>query len=89
MNNRNTYFDFLRAIAIIMVVIIHTHQIGDSVILRQLVNAAVPIFIAISGFFVSKKTIENKSQYVVFLRRQIPKVYVMILMPYLYGFISI
>lgn len=76
MHDRNTYFDYLRAIAIIMVVVIHTYQIGDSVILRQLVNAAVPIFVAISGFFVSKKTIENKSQYVVFLRRQIPKVYV-------------
>lgn len=76
MHDRNTYFDYLRAIAIIMVVVIHTYQIDDSVILRQLVNAAVPIFVAISGFFVSKKTIENKSQYVVFLRRQIPKVYV-------------
>lgn len=36
---------------------------------------AVPLFIAISGFFLSKKTLDNKIQYVSFLKRQIPKVY--------------
>lgn len=74
---RNTYFDFLRGVAIIMVVAIHTyHKAEDSVAFRQILNAAVPLFIAISGFFLSKKQIEQKTQYFQFLKRQIPKVYI-------------
>lgn len=50
--SRNTYFDFLRGVAIIMVIAIHTyHKAEDSVAFRQILNAAVPLFIAISGFF--------------------------------------
>lgn len=75
--SRNTYFDFLRGVAIIMVIAIHTyHKADDSVAFRQILNAAVPLFIAISGFFLSKKQIEQKTQYVQFLKRQIPKVYI-------------
>jgi len=75
--SRNTYFDFLRGVAIIMVIAIHTyHKAEDSVAFRQILNAAVPLFIAISGFFLSKKRIEQKTQYVQFLKRQIPKVYI-------------
>lgn len=75
--SRNTYFDFLRGVAIIMVIAIHTYHKGeDNIALRQIFNAAVPLFIAISGFFLSKKQIEQKSHYVQFLKRQIPKVYI-------------
>lgn len=62
--SRNTYFDLLRGVAIIMVIAIHTyHKAEDSVASRQLLNAAAPLFIAISGFFLSKKRIEQKAQY--------------------------
>ena len=45
---RNTYFDFLRGLAIMMVVGIHTYALGkDSTVVRQLLNTAVPLFIAI------------------------------------------
>lgn len=79
---RVTWFDFLRGVAIIMVVGIHTFaatiQTGELasdfiVILRQILNCAVPIFLAISGFFLSKK--ENVS-YIYILKHQIPKVYI-------------
>ena len=75
--SRNTYFDFLRGVAIIMVVAVHTyHKAEDSVAFRQVLNAAVPLFIAISGFFLSQKQIEQKAHYFQFLKRQIPKVYI-------------
>lgn len=51
MKSRMAYFDFLRGLAIIMVVGIHTYTLGeDSMVVMQLLNAAVPLFIAISGF---------------------------------------
>lgn len=77
MAQRNLYFDFLRGIAIMMVVAIHTF-ISDchSVAVRQVMNAAVPLFIAISGFFLSKKNISTKSDHFALLKRQIPKVYI-------------
>ena len=41
----NTYFDFLRGLAIMMVVGIHTYTLGeDSTVVRQLLNTAVPLF---------------------------------------------
>lgn len=60
-----------------MVVAIHTF-ISDchSVAVRQVMNAAVPLFIAISGFFLSKKNISTKSDHFTLLKRQIPKVYI-------------
>ena len=61
---RNTYFDFLRGFAIMMVVGIHTYTLGeDSTLVRQLLNTAVPLFIAISGYFLSQKKMENKDDY--------------------------
>lgn len=50
---RNSYFDFLRGLAIMMVVGIHTFSVGNvdmhqdidaSVLVRQMLNCAVPIF---------------------------------------------
>ena len=77
---RNTYFDFLRGLAIMMVVGIHTYTLGkDSTIVRQLLNTAVPLFVAISGYCLSQKRMENKDDYLFFLKKQFPKVYLPVL----------
>ena len=63
-----------------MVVGIHTYTLGeDSIVVRQLLNTAVPLFIAISGYFLSQKKMENKDDYLSFLRKQLPKVYIPVL----------
>lgn len=81
MASRNNYFDFLRGIAILMVVGIHTFNADGAglifdikVLIRQLLNCAVPIFLAISGYFLSIK--HKTKEYKLFLYKQIPKVYV-------------
>lgn len=66
MTNRNLYFDFLRGVAIIMVIGIHCYTIDNNILFRQVLNAAVPLFIAVSGFFLSQKVIKDRDQYVVF-----------------------
>ena len=77
---RNTYFDFLRGLAIMMVVGIHTYTLGkDSTVVRQLLNTAVPLFIAISGYCLSQKRMENKDDYLFFLKKQFSKVYLPVL----------
>lgn len=81
MKERQAYFDFLRGCAIVVVVAIHTFKFAeDSIAIRQLFNAAVPIFIAISGYFLSQKKIESKVDYCSFLSRQLPKVYLPVLL---------
>ena len=70
MKQHISYFDFLRGIAILMVVAIHTYIAGDfitadgtvRIIFRQLLNCAVPIFLAISGFFLGRKTFDNRTR---------------------------
>lgn len=77
---RNTYFDFLRGLAIMMVVGIHTYTLGkDSTVVRQLLNTAVTLFVAISGYCLSQKRMENKDDYLFFLKKQFPKVYLPVL----------
>lgn len=80
---RNLYFDFLRGIAIVMVVGIHTtgeHCGYDSMIarlntmLRQVLNAGVPLFFAISGYFLSKKDLTTRVKLIKFWKHQISKV---------------
>lgn len=97
MNNvRNPYFDFLRGFAIIMVVGIHSMKGVNSdlstitstayVCLRMLLNCAVPIFLAISGYFIASKYSRRSMDYSALLRKQIPKVYIPCLLfslPYL------
>lgn len=82
---RNLYFDFLRGIAIIMVVGIHTtpsisgiNSCFDfhTVFVRQLLNCAVPLFLAISGFFIAKKDLSTRQNRINFWRKQIPAVYI-------------
>lgn len=93
MKERVAWFDFLRGVAILMVVAIHTFAstlqkeelVGDVLILfRQVLNCSVPLFLAISGFFLAKKREERS--YIRFWKHQIPKVYVPTLiwsLPYL------
>ena len=67
---RDTYFDFLRGIAIIMVIGIHTYVDGlmhFNLFLRQFLNCAVPIFLAVSGYFIGRKSFEEKASYIHFL----------------------
>lgn len=81
MTQRNYYFDFLRGVAILFVIGIHTFILGkNSIVLRQILNTAVPIFVAISGFFLSQKQIDTKSAYISFIKKQIPKVYFPVLL---------
>lgn len=79
--NRNHYFDFLRGIAILMVVGIHSFKMPEGttnslffVIGRELINFAVPLFLAISGIFAMRSY--RRVSYGSYLKRQIPKVYV-------------
>lgn len=68
---RDFYYDFLRGIAIMMVIGIHTYTDGFmhfNLFLRQFLNCAVPIFLAISGYFIGRKNLENGS-YGIFLQK--------------------
>ena len=63
-----------------MVVGIHTYTLGkDSTVVRQLLNTAVPLFVAISGYCLSQKRMENKDDYLFFLKKQFTKVYLPVL----------
>lgn len=81
---RLVYFDFLRGIAILMVIAIHTYAGGDfdtpmgvmRMVERQAVAVAVPIFLAISGFFLAQKSLDTNLKRIEFWRRQIPKIYI-------------
>lgn len=77
------YFDCLRGIAIIMVIGIHTCNrcgIGNlqeviSLVIREMINYAVPLFITLSAFFMTRKmNVEGADRYLI-LRRQVIKVY--------------
>ena len=58
---RDSYFDILRGIAILLVIAIHTYPGGDfetaegfvNICLRECCNVAVPLFLAISGYFIA------------------------------------
>lgn len=84
MKERDWYFDFLRGIAIAMVVAIHTYvatdEINGVVLLRQTLNCAVPLFLAISGYFIGKKDLSTLENYKLFLKKQVPRVYVPMLL---------
>lgn len=87
MSSRIPYFDFLRGVAILMVIGIHSYHevpfdtIGNvfSNVIRQILNCSVPLFLAISGFFIGQKKIESVYDFVSFLRKQIPRVYIPLL----------
>ena len=86
---RLPYFDFLRGIAIIMVVGIHTFNVNTaniaSIPLRTLICCAVPLFITLSAFFVSQKEFKDGSFFKWFIN-QTKKIYIPMLLwsiPYL------
>lgn len=80
---RNKYFDSLRGLAILMVVAIHVMVVNTEgfygqimTLFRQVLNMAVPLFLAISGFFLARKSLNTKSEILAFWKKQIPKVYI-------------
>lgn len=85
-NSRNPYFDFLRGLAILMVVGIHTYpgghelngEISDVIqlVLINFFNCAVPLFLAISGYFIAQKRLITFADCRKFWSKQIPTVYV-------------
>lgn len=87
MINRNLYFDFLRGVAILMVIAIHTFPQSDfatkegfvNIVIRQIVGFPVPLFLAISGFFLGGRILDRKEQRLSFWKKQIPKVYIPVL----------
>lgn len=93
LENRISYYDFLRGVAIIMVVFIHCFARAYSyatitipaVVVRNFMNVAVPLFLMISGYFLASKQMENGG-YATFLKRQVLRVYIPVLfcsLPYL------
>lgn len=82
--NRDTYFDFLRGVAIIFVVGIHTRvitgisdfELYSKEFILQLITIAVPLFTAISGYFLISRDYEyRQNRFWKFLFKQIKKVY--------------
>lgn len=86
---RDSFFDFLRGIAIVMVIGIHTYvddPLHFNLFVRQFLNCAVPIFLAISGYFIGRKNFTIVGSYTAFLKKQISRVYIPMLiwsMPWL------
>lgn len=87
---RNEYFDILRGLAIIGVVAIHSSGTGlhfaensvnfhFTVLWRNLLNFSVPMFLAISGYFLADKPVANYNDYFTFIKKQVPRVYVPLL----------
>lgn len=84
--SRNTYYDFLRGVAILMVVGIHTYSIDYSsdgmfqniikLLLINWFNCAVPLFLAVSGYFIARKKLDTLDDCKAFWKKQISKVYI-------------
>ena len=87
MSDRKHYFDFLRGVAILMVIGIHTFDpikgrvegFDIGVLVRQCLNVAVPLFLALSGFFLYRKPLDTKEKVFSFWKKQIPKNYIPVL----------
>ena len=82
-NNRQPYFDFLRGIGALMVVSLHLYGYMYNcsnlslffIFIREIYQAAVPIFCVSSAYFLINKNIETKEMYFKFLKRQVMKVF--------------
>lgn len=83
-SERIAYWDYLRGIAILMVVALHCYPYDAKILDEQLlpsamrgfINVCVPLFLAISGFFIGRKSFDTKDAYFSFLKKQIPRVYI-------------
>lgn len=100
MHKRVEYYDFLRGVAIVGVIGIHAFwsyqdylkEVGitmfdPNIFVRQLIGYCVPMFLALSGFFLAKKDVSSWSKYGDFLRKQVKRVYIPCLifsLPFLY-----
>lgn len=81
---RIAYYDMLRGLAIIMVVAQHVPGLelfgslegNVNIVLREIWGAAVPLFLAISGFFIARKPMNTSGDYLTFIKKQIPRVYI-------------
>lgn len=82
---RNTYYDFLKGLAIMGVVAIHTIAFRyepytiEGVILaifRNLIGCCVPFFVAVSGYFLVNKKLGTKNEYIGFLKNRLKTVYI-------------
>ena len=88
--NRLYYFDMLRGLAILGVIAIHASNVGFNfpsdtfnfnftIFWRNSLNFSVPLFLAISGYFLAKKEVSDYNKYFDFLKKQIPKIYIPLL----------
>ena len=83
---RIVYYDFLRSFAIILVIVVHSFSasFSDGVIsisalaIRNLCNIAVPIFLALSGFFMAQKNLDS-GNYFPFIKKQLIRVWLPVL----------
>ena len=82
---RNTYYDFLKGLAIMGVVAIHTmilryepYTIGGLMlaVFRNLLGCCVPFFVAASGYFLANKVIKSKNDYCNFIKSRIRTIYI-------------
>lgn len=102
MKQRNLYFDYLKGLAIMGVVAIHTIKFNYDVYslmgvvvatFRNLLGCCVPLFVALSGYFLYNKKIETKSAYANFMKDRLSSVYYPMLvwgLPWLLlGFLSV
>lgn len=87
-NKRNSYYDFIKGVAIMGVVAIHTlkfnyepYSIGGFlvVLFRNLLGCCVPFFVAVSGYFLCNKNINSKEAYFSFMRNRIRVIYIPLL----------
>ena len=100
MSKRAEYYDFLRGVAIVGVIGIHAFwsyqdylresgmtMLDFNIFIRQLIGCCVPMFLALSGFFLAKKDVSSWTKYGLFLRKQVARVYIPCLifsLPFLY-----
>lgn len=101
MKERIEYYDFLRGIAIVGVIGIHAFwayqdrlaasgmELWDiNIFVRQLIGCCVPVFLALSGFFLAGRDVSTPSKYFGFLRKHVARVYIPCLifsLPFLAG----
>ena len=84
--DRIVYYDFLRCFAIILVITVHSFSMSfpegvvsiSSIAIRNLCNIAVPVFLALSGFFMAKKNLDSNN-YFPFIKKQLIRVWLPVL----------
>lgn len=91
MNTKRNYYQFIRGLCVLMVILIHTLYITDSfsiniinVIIRRLIDFAVPVFIFLAGYFFKYQNFQ------VFFRKKFTRIVMpFIIWKLIYGVIEI